>query len=97
MAGYGFGAKVKLTVDRSRKAEFNKQISDMVGQIKVSNKFTVLQKDMDRVRREAQAMLNSNPLTLKVNKIDCSAPDNAQRSECIQWSEHHRAQRLHRN
>lgn len=53
MAGYGFGAKVKLTVDRSRKAEFNKQISDMVGQIKVSNKFTVLQKDMDRVRREA--------------------------------------------
>lgn len=76
MAGYGFGAKVKLTVDRSRKAEFNKQISDMVGQIKVSNKFTVLQKDMDRVRREAQAMLNSNPLTLKVNKIDCSAAVN---------------------
>lgn len=76
MAGYGFGAKVKLTVDRSRKSEFNKQISDMVGQIKVSNKFTVLQKDMDRVRREAQAMLNSNPLTLKVNKIDCSAAVN---------------------
>ena len=69
----GFGAKVKLTVDRSSKAEFNKQINDLVGQIKISNKFTVLQKDMDRVRREAQAMLNSNPMTLKVNKIDCSA------------------------
>ena len=69
----GFGAKVKLTVDRSSKAEFNKQINSMVGQIKISNKFTVLQKDMDRVRKEAQAMLNSNPMTLKVNKIDCSA------------------------
>lgn len=69
----GFGAKVKLTVDRSSRAEFNKQINDMVGQIKISNKFTVLQKDMDRVRKEAQAMLNSNPMTLKVNKIDCSA------------------------
>ena len=61
----GFGAKVKLTVDRSSKAEFNKQINSMVGQIKISNKFTVLQKDMDRVRKEAQAMLNSNPMTLK--------------------------------
>jgi len=69
----GFGAKVKLSVDRSSKAEFNKQINDLVGQIKISNKFTVLQKDMDRVRKEAQAMLNSNPMTLKVNKIDCSA------------------------
>lgn len=69
----GFGAKVKLTVDRSSKAEFNKQINDLVGQIKISNKFTVLQKDMDRVRKEAQAMLNSNPMILKVNKIDCSA------------------------
>ena len=76
MAGYGFGAKVKLTVDKSSKAEFNKQINEMVGSIKVSNKFTVLQKDMDRVRKEAQAMLNSHPMTLKVNKIDCSAAVN---------------------
>ena len=76
MAGYGFGAKVKLTVDKSSKAEFNKQINEMVGSIKVSNKFTVLQKDMDRVRKEAQAMLNSHPITLKVNKIDCSAAVN---------------------
>lgn len=76
MAGYGFGARVKLTVDKSGKAEFNKQINEMVGSIKVSNKFTVLQKDMDRVRKEAQAMLNSHPMTLKVNKIDCSAAVN---------------------
>lgn len=76
MAGYGFGARVKLTVDKSGKAEFNKQINAMVGSIKVSNKFTVLQKDMNRVRKEAQAMLNSHPITLKVNKIDCSAAVN---------------------
>lgn len=76
MAGYGFGAKVKLTVDKSSKTEFNKQINAMVGSIKVSNKFTVLQKDMDRVRKEAQAMLNSHPITLKVNKIDCSSAVN---------------------
>ena len=40
----GFGAKVKLTVDKSGKRSFNEQINSMVGQIKVSNKFTVLQK-----------------------------------------------------
>ena len=69
----GFGAKVKLTVDKSGKRSFNEQINSMVGQIKVSNKFTVLQKDMDRVRREAQTMLNKEPFVLKVKKIDCSA------------------------
>ena len=69
----GFGAKVKLTVDKSGKQEFNNQINSMVNQIKVSNKFTVLQKDMDRVRREAQTMLNNGQIVLKVKKIDCSA------------------------
>ena len=69
----GFGAKVKLTVDKSGKKEFNDQINSMVSQIKVSNKFTVLQKDMDRVRREAQTMLNNGQIVLKVKKIDCSA------------------------
>ena len=69
----GFGAKVKLTVDKSGKQEFNNQINSMVNQIKISNKFTVLQKDMDRVRREAQTMLNNGQIILKVKKIDCSA------------------------
>lgn len=69
----GFGAKVKLTVDKSGRQEFNNQINSMVNQIKISNKFTVLQKDMDRVRREAQAMLNKEQIVLKVSKIDCSA------------------------
>ena len=58
----GFGAKVKLTVDKSGKQEFNNQINSMVNQIKISNKFTVLQKDMDRVRREAQTMLNNGQI-----------------------------------
>lgn len=69
----GFGAKVKLTVDKSGRQEFNNQINSMVNQIKISNKFTVLQKDMDRVRREAQTMLNNGQIILKVKKIDCSA------------------------
>lgn len=68
----GFGAKVKLTVDRSSaaKAEFNQQINTLIKQIKISNKFTVLQKDMDRVRKDAQIMLNKAPI--RINKIDCS-------------------------
>lgn len=68
----GFGAKVKLNVDRSTaaKQDFNNQINSMVNQIKISNKFTVLQKDMDRVRREAQAGLDAAPI--KIKNIDCS-------------------------
>lgn len=69
----GFGAKVKLTVDKSGKSEFNNQINSMINQIKISNKFTVLKKDMDRVTREMQTMLNNEQLTLKIAKIDCSA------------------------
>ncbi len=69
----GFGAKVKLTVDTSDKQRFNEQINSMINQVKISNKFTVLQKDMDRVRKDAQAMLNKEQLILKVKKIDCSA------------------------
>lgn len=72
----GFGAKVKLSVDKSTAArtEFNEQINSMVKQIKISNKFTVLQKDMDRVRKDAQTMLNNAPI--KITKIDCSAAVN---------------------
>ena len=68
----GFGAKVKLSVDRSTaaKAEFNEQINSLTKQIKISNKFVVLQKDMDRVRTSAQTMLNKSPI--KINNIDCS-------------------------
>lgn len=68
----GFGAKVKLSVDRSTAArqEFNDQINGLVKQIKISNKFIVLQKDMDRVRTDAQTMLNKSPI--KINNIDCS-------------------------
>lgn len=69
----GFGVKVKLTVDKSGKQEFNKQINSMVNKIKISNKFTILQKDMDRVIRETQTELNKNPFVLKVRKIDCSS------------------------
>lgn len=69
----GFGAKVQLTVDKSGKKNFNDQINSMVSQVKISNKFTVLQKDMDRVRREAQAMLDKEQIILKVKRIDCSA------------------------
>lgn len=68
----GFGAKVKLSVDRSTAArqEFNDQINGLVKQIKISNKFVVLQKDMDRVRTSAQTMLNKSPI--KITNIDCS-------------------------
>lgn len=68
----GFGAKVKLSVDRSTaaKAEFNEQINSLTKQIKISNKFVVLQKDMDRVRTSAQTMLNKSPI--KITNIDCS-------------------------
>lgn len=68
----GFGAKVKLSVDRSTaaKQEFNDQINGLVKQIKISNKFVVLQKDMDRVRNSAQTMLNKSPI--KINNIDCT-------------------------
>ena len=68
----GFGAKVKLSVDRSTaaKQEFNDQINGLVKQIKISNKFVVLQKDMDRVRTSAQTMLNKSPI--KITNIDCS-------------------------
>lgn len=68
----GFGAKVKLSVDRSTAArqEFNDQINGLVKQIKISNKFVVLQKDMDRVRTSAQTMLNKSPI--KIANIDCS-------------------------
>jgi len=68
----GFGAKVKLSVDRSTAArqEFNDQINGLVKQIKISNKFVVLQKDMDRVRNSAQTMLNKSPI--KINNIDCT-------------------------
>lgn len=68
----GFGAKVKLSVDRSTaaRAEFNEQINSLTKQIKISNKFVVLQKDMDRVRTSAQTMLNKSPI--KINNIDCS-------------------------
>lgn len=71
----GFGAKVKLTVDRSStaKAEFNQQINDYIKEIKISNKFKVLKKDIDRVVSETQNALNDKPLTIKVKKIDCSA------------------------
>lgn len=71
----GFGAKVKLTVDRSStaKAEFNQQINDYIKEIKISNKFKVLKKDIDRVVSETQDALNDKPLTIKVKKIDCSA------------------------
>lgn len=68
----GFGAKVKLSADRSTAArqEFNDQINGLVKQIKISNKFVVLQKDMDRVRTSAQTMLNKSPI--KITNIDCS-------------------------
>lgn len=68
----GFGAKVKLSVDRSTaaKAEFNEQINSLTKQIKISNKFVVLQKDMDRVRTSAQTMLNKSPI--EITNIDCS-------------------------
>ena len=68
----GFGAKVKLSVDRSSEAkkQFNEQINGLVNQIKISNKFVVLQKDMDRVRDSAQTMLNKSPI--KITSIDCS-------------------------
>lgn len=68
----GFGAKVKLSVDRSgaAKAAFNEQINSLTNQIKISNKFVVLQKDMDRVRTSAQTMLNKSPI--KIKNIDCS-------------------------
>lgn len=68
----GFGARVKLSVDRSTaaKAEFNEQINSLTKQIKISNKFVVLQKDMDRVRTSAQTMLNKSPI--KITNIDCS-------------------------
>jgi len=68
----GFGAKVKLSVDRSgdaRKA-FNDQINSLINQIKISNKFIVLQKDMNRVREDAESMLNKSPI--KITNIDCS-------------------------
>lgn len=73
MATSGFGAKVKLSVDKSGKTEFNKQITEQVKPIKISEQFTVLQKDMDRVRSDAQAKLNKKPITLKVGRIDCSS------------------------
>ena len=71
----GFGAKVKLSVDHSTAArqKFNDQINSLVKQIKISNKsnkFVVLQKDMDRVRTSAQTMLNKSPI--KITNIDCS-------------------------
>ncbi len=68
----GFGAKVKLSVDRSTaaKTEFNEQINSLIKQIKISNKFTVLQKDMDNVRSSAESMLNKSPI--KITNIDCS-------------------------
>lgn len=75
----GFGAKVKLTVDKSSKAEFNQQINSMIGKIKISNNFVVLQKDMTRVANEASAMLEKTPI--KVKKIDCSAAVNDMRKQ----------------
>lgn len=68
----GFGAKVKITVDTSNKDKLNAQINSMINQVKISGKFAVLQKDMDRVCREVQSALNKNQLVLKVKKIDCS-------------------------
>lgn len=70
----GFGAKVKLSVDRSStaKKEFNSQISGMINQIKISNQFVVLQKDMDRVRKNAQTMLNASTIKIKNVEIDCT-------------------------
>lgn len=68
----GFGAKVQIKVDKSCKAQFNADIQSMVNQIKISNKFVVLQKDMNRVTKEAQAAINKKNITIKVSEIDCS-------------------------
>ena len=71
----GFGAKVRLSVDRSgaAKKEFNSQIHSLINQIRISDKFTVTKQDMNRVRKDAETMFNAKPLNvkLKIERIDC--------------------------
>ena len=74
----GFGAKVKLTVDKSSKAEFNKEINSLIKSVKITS-FTTTQSVVNDLIKDINAKIAAKPIAIK--KIDCSAAVNDMRKQ----------------
>lgn len=78
----GFGAKVKLSVDRSSAAKkaFNDQIAGMIKEVKIKNiQFDVLQKDIKAAAKDISSKFEKEPIRIK--KIDCKSAINQLRKD----------------
>ena len=66
-ASGGFGAKVKLSVDKKGNSEFNKQIAEAVNKTKINlgEKLNIRKQDMDRLAKQIQTDLNAREFSIK--------------------------------
>ena len=61
-----FGAKVKLTVDKSGKQTFNKEIKNSIEKVELGDKLTISAANVEKIVADLQKLLNAKDKSIVV-------------------------------